>query len=37
VRDGLLDADGAKQEIDLTEQQLHECINRLRHSAGVED
>jgi hypothetical protein len=37
TRDGLLDADGAKQEIDLTEKQLHECIARLRHSAGVED
>ena len=37
MRDGLLDADGAKQEIDLTEKQLHECIERLRHSAGVED
>jgi hypothetical protein len=37
MRDGLLDADGAKQEIDLTEKQLHECIQRLRHSAGVED
>ena len=37
TRDGLLDAEGAKQEIDLTEKQLHECIERLRHSAGVED
>jgi hypothetical protein len=37
MRDGLLDADGAKQEIDLTEKQLHECIERLRHNAGVED
>jgi hypothetical protein len=37
MRDGLLDGDGAKQEIDLTEKQLHECIERLRHSAGVED
>jgi hypothetical protein len=37
MRDGLLDADGAKQEIDLTEKQLHECIERLRHSAGIED
>jgi hypothetical protein len=37
MRDGLLDSDGAKQEIDLTEKQLHECIERLRQSAGVED
>ncbi len=37
TRDGLLDAEGAKQEIDLTEKQLHECIERLRHNAGVED
>ena len=37
MRDGLLDAGGAKQEIDLTEKQLHECIERLRHSAGIED
>jgi hypothetical protein len=37
MRDGLLDAEGARQEIDLTEKQLHDCIERLRHSAGVED
>jgi hypothetical protein len=37
MRDGLLDADGASQEIELTEKQLHECISRLRHSAGVEE
>lgn len=36
MRDGLLDEEGARQEIDLTEKQLHECIARLRHSAGVE-
>jgi hypothetical protein len=36
MRDGLLDEEGARQEIDLTEKQLHECITRLRHSAGVE-
>lgn len=30
TRDGLLDADGAKQEMDLTEQQLHDCIAQLR-------
>ncbi len=37
MRDGLLDEDGANQEIDLTEKQLHECVDRLRHSAGVEE
>jgi hypothetical protein len=28
--------DGAAQEIDLTEKQLHELIDRLRSYAGVE-
>lgn len=37
MRDGLLDEEGARQEIELTEKQLHECIERLRHSAGVEE
>jgi hypothetical protein len=37
MRQGLLDEDGARQELDLTEKQLHECITRLRHSAGVEE
>jgi len=37
MRDGLLDEDGAHQEIELTEKQLHECVERLRHSAGVEE
>jgi hypothetical protein len=37
MRDGLLDAEGAAQEMDLTEKQLRECIDGLRHSAGVED
>jgi hypothetical protein len=37
MRDGLLDEEGAKQEIELTEKQLHECVERLRHSAGVEE
>jgi hypothetical protein len=36
MRAGLLDMEGAAQEIDLTEKQLHECIDRLRHYAGVE-
>ena len=37
MRDGLLDEEGAAQEIELTEHQLHDCIERLRKSAGVED
>lgn len=37
MRDGLLDKEGARQELELTERQLHECIDRLRQSAGMED
>ena len=37
VRTGLLDVDGASQEIDLTEKQLHECVDRLRYAAGIEE
>jgi hypothetical protein len=37
MRGGLLDVEGAAQEIDLTEGQLHELIDRLRTLAGVED
>ena len=37
VREGLLDEDGASQEIEFTERQLHESIQKLRHTAGVED
>src|SRR5512143_18980 len=37
VRAGLLAADGARQELQLTERQLHECLDRIRHSASVED
>ena len=36
MRAGLLDIEGAAQEIDLTERQLHELIDRLREVAGVE-
>lgn len=36
MRAGLLDAEGAAQEIELTERQLHELIGTLRHHAGVE-
>jgi hypothetical protein len=37
MRAGLLDADGAAQEIDLTEKQLHALIDRLSEHAGKED
>ncbi len=36
MRAGLLDEEGATQEIELTEKQLHECVDRLKHHAGVE-
>jgi len=36
MRAGLLDADGAAQEIELTEHQLYDLIGTLRHHAGVE-
>lgn len=37
MRAGLLDVDGAAQEIDMTEKQLHELIGQLRVHAGVEN
>ncbi len=37
MRAGLLDVDGAAQEIELTEKQLHTLIDRLASHAGVED
>ena len=37
MRAGLLDVEGAAQEIDLTEKQLHALIDRLSSYAGVED
>lgn len=36
ARAGLLDADGASAEMDLTEQQLRDMIGRLRALAGTE-
>lgn len=36
TRAGLLDAEGAAQELEMTEKQLHELIERLRFAAGVE-
>lgn len=37
MRAGLLDVDGAAQEIELTEKQLHALIDRLATHAGIED
>jgi hypothetical protein len=37
MRAGLLDVEGAGSELDLTEQQLHECVARLREFAGKEE
>ncbi len=37
MRAGMLDPEGAHQELELTERQLHDCINRLRSNAGIED
>ncbi len=36
MRAGLLDKEGAAQELDMTEKQLYELIERLKASAGVE-
>ena len=37
MRAGLLDVDGAAQELELTERQLHDLVDKLRPHAGVED
>jgi hypothetical protein len=36
MRAGLLDSEGAAAEIDLTEKQMHEIVERLRAFAGIE-
>ena len=36
MRAGLLDKDGAAQEIEMTEHQLHDLVSRLRQAAGNE-
>lgn len=36
MRAGLLDKEGAAQELDMTEKQLYDLIERLKASAGVE-
>jgi hypothetical protein len=37
MRAGVLDVEGAAQEIDLTEQQLHSLVKQMREVAGVEE
>jgi hypothetical protein len=37
MRKGLLDAEGARQEIELIQRQLHEMIDRLPAQAGLEE
>lgn len=36
MRAGLLDEEGAAQEVEVTEKQLHDLVERLRFAAGVE-
>jgi hypothetical protein len=36
MRAGLLDEEGAAQELEVTEKQLHDLVERLRFAAGVE-
>jgi len=37
MRAGLLDEEGAAQEIEITEKQLHDLVERLRFAAGIEE
>ena len=37
MRSGVLDREGAAQEIEVTEKQLHELVGRVRDFAGVQD
>lgn len=36
MRAGLLDEEGAAQEVEVTEKQLHDLVTRMRFAAGVE-
>ncbi len=36
VRTGLLDGDAARQEIELTEEQMERLVRQVRHLAGIE-
>ena len=33
---GLIDREGAAQEMTVTEQQIHDCVTRLRDAAGIQ-
>jgi hypothetical protein len=37
MRTGLIDIEGASQELDQTEHQMHQLIRRLRNAAGLEE
>lgn len=37
VRMGMIDQEGAGQEMELIEHQLRDCVGRLRGAAGIED
>jgi hypothetical protein len=37
MRKVLLDAEGARQEIELIQRQLHEMIDRMPGQAGIEE
>jgi hypothetical protein len=36
MRTGLIDADGAQQEMELTEEQMVNLVRQMKHLAGVE-
>jgi hypothetical protein len=36
MRAGLLEPEGARSEIELTEEQLHQLVDMLKEHAGVE-
>lgn len=36
MRNGLIDAEAAHQEMELTEGQMHELVGQMKHLAGVE-
>ncbi len=37
MRSGMIDTDGANQEMELIQQQLHDVVDKLKGAAGVED
>jgi len=36
MRTGMLDADAAQQELELTEEQMVKLVRQMKHLAGVE-